>query len=91
MNNILVPFFYPNLPSIIGHRGAYSSAPENTLIAIRKAAQLGAKWVEIDVRLSSDKVPVIFHDDEVNRTTNCLLYTSPSPRDGLLSRMPSSA
>ena len=70
MNDILVPFFYPNLPSIIGHRGAYSSAPENTLIALRKAAQLGAKWVEIDVRLSSDKVPVIFHDDEVNRTTN---------------------
>ena len=70
MNNILASFFYPNLPSIIGHRGAYNSAPENTLIAFRKAAQLGARWVEIDVRLSSDKVPVIFHDDEVNRTTN---------------------
>ena len=70
MNNILASFFYPNLPSVIGHRGAYNSAPENTLIAFRKAAQLGARWVEIDVRLSSDKVPVIFHDNEVNRTTN---------------------
>ena len=70
MNNISAPFFYPNLPRIIGHRGAYNSTPENTLIAFRKAAQLGARWVEIDVRLSSDKVPVIFHDDDVNRTTN---------------------
>jgi glycerophosphoryl diester phosphodiesterase len=70
MNNILAPFFYPNLPSIIGHRGAYNSAPENTLISFQKAAQLGARWVEIDVRLSSDKVPIIFHDNEVDRITN---------------------
>ena len=70
MNNILASLFYPNLPSIIGHRGAFNSAPENTLSAFRKAAQLGARWVEIDVRLSSDKVPVIFHDNVVNRTTN---------------------
>ena len=70
MNNALASFFYPKLPSIIGHRGAYNSAPENTLISFRKAAQLGAKWIEIDVRLSSDKIPVVFHDDEVDRTTN---------------------
>ncbi len=70
MNNTLAPFFYPKLPIIIGHRGAYNSAPENTLISFRKAAQLGAKWIEIDVRLSSDKIPVVFHDDEVDRTTN---------------------
>ena len=70
MNNALASFFYPKLPSIIGHRGAYNSAPENTLISFRKAAQLGAKWIEIDVRLSSDKIPVVFHDNEVDRTTN---------------------
>ena len=70
MNNALASFFYPKLPSIIGHRGAYNSAPENTLISFRKAAQLGANWIEIDVRLSSDKIPVVFHDNEVDRTTN---------------------
>ena len=70
VNDILAPFFCPNLPSIIGHRGAYNSAPENTLVSFRKAAQLGAKWVEIDVRLSSDKVPVVFHDTDIDRTTN---------------------
>ena len=30
-------------------------------------------------------------DQQTQGTQNCLLYTSPSPRDGLLSRMPSSA
>ena len=70
MNNTLASFFCPKLPNIIGHRGAYNSAPENTLTSFRKAAQLGAKWIEIDVRLSSDKIPVVFHDNEVNRTTN---------------------
>ena len=70
MNNTLASFFYPKLPNIIGHRGAYNSAPENTLISFRKAAQLGAKWIEIDVRLSSDKIPVVFHDNDVDRTTN---------------------
>ena len=70
MNSTLASFFYPKLPNIIGHRGANNSAPENTLISFRKAAELGAKWIEIDVRLSSDKIPVVFHDNEVDRTTN---------------------
>ena len=70
MNNTLASFFSPKLPIIIGHRGAYNSAPENTLISFRKAAQLGAKWIEVDVRLSFDKIPVVFHDNEVDRTTN---------------------
>ncbi len=58
------------LPQFIAHRGASSKAPENTLIAMQKAAQLGAKWVEFDVVLSADGVPVIFHDEQVSRTTN---------------------
>ena len=70
VNNTLASFFFPKLPNIIGHRGAYNSAPENTLISFRKAAQLGATWIEVDVRLSSDKIPVVFHDDDIDRTTN---------------------
>ena len=34
---------------------------------------------------------LIFHDQDITDDQHCLLYTSPSPRDGLLSRMPSSA
>jgi len=58
------------LPKVIGHRGACGYAPENTLESIKTAADLGTKWVEIDVMLTRDSVPIIFHDDTLNRTTN---------------------
>lgn len=58
------------LPKIIGHRGACGYAPENTLESIRTAAELGIEWVELDVKLTRDQVPVIFHDDTLDRTTN---------------------
>lgn len=58
------------LPKIIGHRGACGYAPENTLESIQAAADLGCAWVELDVKLTRDGVPVIFHDDTLERTTN---------------------
>lgn len=58
------------LPSVIGHRGAAAYAPENTLESIRTAAEIGAKWVELDVKLTKDGVPIIFHDDTLERTTS---------------------
>lgn len=58
------------LPKIIGHRGAASYAPENTLEGIHTAADMGVKWVELDVKLTRDQVPVMFHDDTLERTTN---------------------
>lgn len=59
-----------DIPCVIGHRGAAGYAPENTLGGIRKAAALGARWVEFDVKLTRDLVPVLLHDPKVNRTTN---------------------
>lgn len=56
--------------ALIAHRGASRAAPENTLPAIREAARLGARWVEVDVKLTADGKPVIIHDDTVDRTTN---------------------
>lgn len=58
-----------NLPKIIGHRGACGYAPENTLASIQTAADMGVEWVELDVKLTSDDVPIIFHDDDLQRTT----------------------
>jgi len=58
------------LPKIIGHRGAKGYAPENTLVGIHTAADMGVEWVELDVKLTMDKVPIIFHDDTLDRTTN---------------------
>ena len=57
------------LPPIIGHRGARATAPENTLAGLRRAAALGARWVEVDVRLTADGVPVLLHDATLERTT----------------------
>jgi glycerophosphoryl diester phosphodiesterase len=50
----------------VGHRGASAHAPENTLAAIRKAAELGAHMVELDVRMSADGVAVLSHDAAVD-------------------------
>jgi len=58
------------LPKIIAHRGAPKVAPENTLASFKKAAELGASWVECDVQLTQDEVPVIIHDFTLSRTTN---------------------
>lgn len=57
-------------PPVIAHRGASAYAPENTLVAFTKAAQLGIKWLEFDVMQAASGEPVIFHDELLNRTTN---------------------
>ncbi|KAB8030962.1 glycerophosphoryl diester phosphodiesterase [Fluviispira multicolorata] len=58
------------IPRIIGHRGAKGYAPENTLSSFRKAKELGATWVEFDVKETEDGILVIMHDDDLDRTTN---------------------
>ncbi|MGH6898675.1 MAG: glycerophosphodiester phosphodiesterase [Geminicoccaceae bacterium] len=58
------------LPRVIGHRGAAGAAPENTLSGIRKAKELGASWIEFDVKLTKDGQAILFHDDRLERTTD---------------------
>ncbi len=57
------------LPRVIGHRGAAACAPENTLGSLAHAAEQGLTWVEFDVRLARDDVPVVLHDRNLKRTT----------------------
>src|SRR5690349_10232884 len=57
-------------PLIIGHRGASATALENTIPAFEAAIAAGADGIEFDVRLSSDGVPVVIHDDTLTRTHN---------------------
>jgi glycerophosphoryl diester phosphodiesterase len=47
---------------IIGHRGSAGTKPQNTIASIREAIRVGADMIEIDVRLTSDHVPVLHHD-----------------------------
>jgi len=55
---------------IIGHRGAAALEPENTLLSIKRAMDIGVDAIEIDVHFSKDKELVVIHDATVDRTTN---------------------
>ena len=54
----------------IAHRGARSLAPENTLLAARRAVAMGADMWELDVAMTADGVLVVIHDDTLERTSN---------------------
>lgn len=60
----------PTLPLVISHAACKGHAPENTLAGIRAALDLGVDAIEIDVQCTADRVPVLMHDDTVDRTTN---------------------
>lgn len=55
------------VPGIVAHRGHSLEYPENTLAAVRAAIDAGVRHVEIDVQLSADRVPVLFHDRRLER------------------------
>ncbi|MGB3328127.1 MAG: glycerophosphodiester phosphodiesterase family protein [Thermomicrobiales bacterium] len=55
---------------IYAHRGASIEFPENTLAAFQRAIDLGVHGIELDVHLAADGVPVVIHDETVDRTTN---------------------
>ncbi|MEG9247091.1 glycerophosphodiester phosphodiesterase family protein [Arthrobacter sp. Soc17.1.1.1] len=57
-------------PILVGHRGAGGTAPENTVAAFLDGRASGADFIEIDVQLSADGVPFLFHDDTPARTTD---------------------
>uniref|UniRef100_A0A3Q0SCU2 Glycerophosphodiester phosphodiesterase 1 n=1 Tax=Amphilophus citrinellus TaxID=61819 RepID=A0A3Q0SCU2_AMPCI len=56
--------------SIVAHRGGGHDAPENTIAAIREASKNGATGVELDLEFSADGVPILMHDETVDRTTS---------------------
>ncbi len=68
------PFFVRPAESkhshIVGHRGAPSLAPENTIGGFQKAAELGVEWVELDVTLLADGTPVVNHDATIDRCSD---------------------
>lgn len=53
---------------VIAHRGASAVAPENSLSAFEEAIKCGADYIETDVHLTADGIPVLMHDISINRT-----------------------
>lgn len=57
-------------PRVIAHRCGGALAPENTLAGLRIAARLGCRGVEFDAMLAADGMPVVIHDETLERTTS---------------------
>ena len=56
------------MPELVAHRGDAARFTENTLDALRGALDAGARWLECDIQLSRDRVPVLLHDADLART-----------------------
>ena len=65
---VMARYTYPH--RLIAHRGGGTLAPENTLAGIREGHARGYRAVEFDVMLARENVPVLMHDDTLERTTN---------------------
>ncbi|MCT7689796.1 MAG: glycerophosphodiester phosphodiesterase family protein, partial [Lactobacillus crispatus] len=55
---------------VFAHRGLPVKFAENSLQGFKYAVEHGAEGVEFDVHLTKDKVPVVMHDEKIDRTTN---------------------
>ncbi len=55
---------------VMGHRGASSIAPENTMAAFQLAEEHDVPWIEVDADMLGDGTVVICHDAELDRCSN---------------------
>jgi glycerophosphoryl diester phosphodiesterase len=55
------------VPKVIAHRGASSDRPENTISAFDEALRQGCDGIELDIQLTRDEVPVVYHDKTLAR------------------------
>src|SRR5688500_3015921 len=61
-------------PIVMGHRGVPARHQENTLVGLRRAAELGLPAVELDVQLTKDRRAVVLHDSHLRRLTGSPRY-----------------
>lgn len=80
---ILILRMIKDIPLLVAHRGYPSRYPENTLEGIAAALQSGACFVEFDVQLSADGVPVVIHDQNLQRTAGVDLSVLETSFSGL--------
>lgn len=72
--------------AIVAHRGDAACCPENTLAAFASAEKLGIRFLELDVQLSADRVPLVLHDDSLARTHGLRLRVTRTPLARLAER-----
>lgn len=58
------------MTKIFAHRGASGYAPENTMEAFKMAIEMGTDGIECDIQLTKDGIPVVIHDETIDRTSN---------------------
>lgn len=58
---------------VLGHRGICAKYPENTLVSFEAAIRLGCDLIEFDINITRDGVPVVIHDNTIDRT--CIGHT----------------
>ena len=69
---------------LIAHRGISCQRPENTFASFDYALNLGIPYIELDLHLTSDGIPVVMHDETVDRTTNGSGLISDFTKDQLI-------
>ena len=70
---------------LIAHRGYAGQYPGNTLPAIESALAAGVRHIELDLQLTADRIPVLFHDRERSRAdhqSDCVVVVQPRGRAG---------
>lgn len=75
--------------TFVAHRGYQARYPENTLLAINAAYEAGIKHIELDIQLSSDHYPVVYHDETLDRLSGVNGFVHQYPLNDL-KRMPAS-
>jgi glycerophosphoryl diester phosphodiesterase len=73
-----------NLNILVAHRGLQSRFPENTLLALKKAIDTGAQYIELDIQYSDDCLPIIYHDPDLQRVSGIQGNVWDYPRKELL-------
>jgi len=63
----------PDFVPVLGHRGICAKYPENTLVSFEAAIRLGCDLIEFDINITKDGVPVVIHDNTIDRT--CVGHT----------------
>lgn len=76
------------MTKILGHRGARSECPENTMAAFRRSAELGSYGIEADVHLLYDGSLIIYHDNKVSDTKESIYRFNGEGLQGRIVQMP---